>query len=338
MLPVLLAFAALAIDRGILQVRDQEAQDAADAVAHAAAVRLNGSEQGLADARTSASVVASRNEIGLVPVTLDGTSGAVANLELGRWSGTEFFADTTDPQEIAAARARVVRTDIPTVFAYPAFGIQHMAVDGQAVAVAGGVSRMACPLPIAVPDCSLPDMPGLCGADLTFNPDANNGAGWALLGGSRPSASTVRSAINACGLGTVDTSDVVTMNNGTINSGLQTLAKAVSDSSLTWDEEEFGTLPPQSARSGVTRYGHVIDSWIIVFDDTSECTNTTYNGTNLDVTGFVRAVVYDVDTSGAVANRRIRARLGCAIDPGTAGGGGFYGTTTPPRFVAEPYE
>lgn len=338
MLPVLLAFGALAIDRGILQVRDQEAQVAADAVAHAAANSLDGSEEGLEQARSAASTVAARNRVGLEPVALDGQEGPVASLELGRWAGGRFVPGTDDPVTVSAARARVTRTDIPTVFGYPAFGIRYMAVDGTAIAIAGGAGAIECPLPLAVPDCSVPDLPGLCDADLVLNADGDDTVGWALVGQQRPSASTVRAALDACGFGQVSTADTVTLNNGVLTGAMHTLARTVSDSALVWDVDELGELPAQSPRSGVTRYGHVLDGWFIVFHDASACQDTSYNETALPIEGFLRAYVYDVETSGAVEGREIHARLGCAVEADVVGGGGNYGTSAPPRFVEETVE
>lgn len=333
-LSVLLAFAALAIDRSMLQIRDQEAQDAADAVAHAAASKLDGSAQGMAQARSAANAVAQKNKVGLKPVAFGVASGPTARLELGRWTGGQFVADESDPSVVAAARAQINRNDVPTIFGYPAFGVRYLSVSADAVAVSGGVGEMECPLPLAVPDCALPGSGDICGADLTLNPDGTDAGGWAMLGGSRPSAATIRSAIESCGLGEVDTADTVSLNNGSVNSALGALARAVDSSTVEWDSAELGPLPAQSPRSGVSRYGHVLDSWIIVFEDETDCTNTAYNGTSLAVTGFVRAVVYDVDTSGPIADRHVHAMLGCSVESdGDGGGGGFYGTTVPPRFV-----
>lgn len=333
-LPVCLAFGTLAVDRGLLATRHSEAQNGADAVAYAAAGSLDGTSEGIARAYTAAEIVGQRNFIGTSSISSSGTEGAQAVVELGRWDDDTFVADTSDPSTVTSARAVITRSDIRTVFAPVPFGQWTMAVQAEAVAVAGGVGGVDCPLPIAVPDCSVEDLEASCGSSLVLNADKVDTAGWAQIGSTRPSATTVRSALRSCGLGTVTTNDIVTLNNGTISNGLQTLATVINGSTTTWDADELGTIPSQSGRSGVTHYGNVLEGWILVFDDPSDCSATSYSGSSLPITGFVQVVVYDVDTTGPVSSRAIYARMGCGMEDDAQGGGSFYGSTVPPRFVS----
>lgn len=168
-----------------------------------------------------------------------------------------------------------------------------------------------------------------------LNSDNNDNAGWANLGQSRPNATTVRDAITACGLGEVQTADLVSLNNGSINSAMHAMANAVSTSTTSWNTAEFGTQPARSPNSGVCPYGRVLKTHFLVFEDPANCMGTKYNGTSLPVVGFVTAYVYDVDTRGNVNQRTLRARIRCEVDPSAIGGGGFFGTVAPPHLVSE---
>lgn len=337
MLATLFGVGSLGIDRNMLQVRDFEAQNAADAVAHAAARQLDGTSAGMERAISTAQRVAGLNYVGVTPVTL-GAAGApaTASMEFGRWAGDRFVAESTDPRRVNAVRVTVTRLGIPTLFAEPGLGIEELGAEGVSIAVGGGVAQVPCPLPLAIPSCMLPQGELICGFDLVLNADGNDNSGWANLGGSRPSSSSVRSAIESCSLEGVDTTETVTMNNGAVSSAMQVLADAVGDSPILWDDEEWGVMPPQSAQSGVKDYGHVLEGHLIVFDDPANCDGTKFNGANLPVTGFVSGIVYDVDTKGNVNQRRIGVRLVCEVEPNAQGGGGYYGTTAPPHFVVEP--
>ena len=152
----------------------------------------------------------------------------------------------------------------------------------------------------------------------------------AIAGGSRPSAQSVRNAINSCVPG--DISQALSLNNGAINSGSQALADAVSASADVWNTAEWGPIPAQAPRSGVTHYGRVLTSLIYVFNDPTNCVATSYNGTGLDLVGFAEVNVYDVVTSGPLANRQIRMRSTCDTIEGV-GGGGFFGLKVPPSIV-----
>lgn len=336
MLVTIFGLGSLGIDRNLLQVRDVEAQNAANAVAHAAVTRLDGTAAGLDRARESARKLGLLNYVGTSPVAL-GVGGvpATATLQLGRWLNGRFVVDDDDPADVNAVRVVVVRVGIPGVFAGPAFAIEERSVAGESIAVAGGVSYVPCPLPLAVPSCELPHGERICDADLVLGADANDTAGWANLGSSRPSASSIRGAIEDCDLDGVDTTDMVTINDGAIASAVNALADAVSGSTVVRDTPRWGAMPEQSKKSGVNPYGRVLEGHLIVLDDPNDCNGTRFGGASVPVVGFVSGIVYDVDTRGGVDEREIRVRLTCEVERYGLGGGGYFGTTAPPHFVEE---
>lgn len=333
LLPVLFGAAAVSIDRAVLLVRDGETQNAADAMAHAASRQLDGTATGLTRAQAAATRVAQLNMIGQAPLSFSRLTGPRATLFLGRYENGHFVVDTSNPKMVTSAKAVALRRDVPTVFGNIAFSETELMTERNAVAMAGGAGRVDCPLPIAVPSCLLPQPTGICNADLIFNADGNDTAGWARLGSSRPNGSTIGDAINNCGIPSADTVDVVSLNNGEINTALQSLAGAVSNSATLWNSTKYGTIPTQSTKSGVTRYGHVREGYIIVFQDPQNCSGTKYTGTNLPVVGFAKASVYDVDTKGNASSRKVYTKLRCDIAPHAGTGGGYYGLTAPPRLV-----
>lgn len=334
LLPVLFGAAAVSIDRAVLLVRDGETQNAADAMAHAASRQLDGTAAGLTRAQAAATRVAQLNMIGQAPLSFSRLTGPRATLFLGRYENGSFVVDTTNPRMVTAAKAVALRRDVPTVFGNIAFSETELMTERGAVALAGGVGRVDCPLPIAVPSCLLPEPTGICNADLVFNADGNDNAGWARIGSSRPSGSSITDAITACGIPSAGTVDVVSLNNGEINTALKALADAASASPTVWNTTKYGAMPAQSTRSGVTRYGHVKEGYIIVFQDPQNCSGTKYTGTNLPIVGFAKASVYDVDTKGAASTRRVYTKLRCDIAQHAGTGGGYYGLTAPPRLVA----
>lgn len=327
-LAVIFGIAALVIDMGLVRSAQMHVQNAADAAAHGAAARLDGTSTGMANAQATALELVERNPTGVSPLP-DGVNPDTV-VRLGRWQNGAFVEDTTNPATVTAAQVDLARMDLKPWFSAIAFGTDHLAAAAVATAVAGGPGEVRCVLPIAVPDCELPGGAGTCGYDVILNADGNDTGGWALLGSSRPNASTIRSYLDGC----IDASlsNVVTLNNGTVNSALNRLADVVNRQTTYWDTATLGTQPARMARSGINPYGKVLEGEIIVFDDPANCTGTKYNGTSLPLAGFASVVIYDVATSGPVNARAVRMRISCDYDD-ELGGGGFFGTTVPPTLV-----
>lgn len=277
-LPVLLAFAALGVDRFWQETCRMEVQNGVDAVAHGGAMGLDGTVAGFTVARNLAGDVGARNYIAGSPLqVLPGAGIDSYTVNLGRWQNNTFTPDISNPRLVTAVQAIYQRRGLPTFFARPAFGVDALAVQAEAIAVAGGPGVVGCVLPLAIPSCELTMAPDICDVSLTLNPDTNYSGAWAIAGDGRPSAQSVRNAIHTCVPG--DISQALSLNNGAINSGSQALAEAVDVSTEAWNTGEWGPLPTQSARSGVTHYGHVLTSLIYVFNDPTNCVATSYNGT-----------------------------------------------------------
>ena len=110
------------------------------------------------------------------------------------------------------------------------------------------------------------------------------------------------------------------------------MADAINKSPATWTSSKWGTLPKQLTGSAVdkTKYGHVIESQIMVFKDPKNCSSTKMNG-HYDIDGYATAVVYDAVATGAASKRKIAMRIVCETTSAKAGGS-FYGTKVPPQF------
>lgn len=324
---ILLGMAAIAVDLGALRVWQLELHDAAEAGAHAGAARLDGTEEGMANAYATAVDLACDNFVAGAPV-----SPGMLEVELGRYTGGVFTPDTSDPLLVSAVRVRAARSDLDSYFAAAVFGKETLATADDAMALSGGPSQSDCPLPIAIPSCVVEPVAETCNLDIAFGTDGADNAGWALLGDDPPSGAAVKASIDTCIPG--DIVDHVSLMNGSVASAAQALASTVAEQSTVWDAAAWGPLPARSARSGISAadYGHVLWRRVIVFDDPTGCANPRFNGTGYTVTGFATAVVYDVDTTGAVEDRAVRMRIVCD-DSGDPGGGGFFGTWSAPRMV-----
>jgi hypothetical protein len=241
-----------------------------------------------------------------------------------------FEAYTADPGLTTAVKAKAYRGGMGTYFA-GLFGLSTVSAEQYAIAVSGGPSSAECPLPIAVPSCFLPEE-GICGLEVRMADSGVDNAAWALPGSSNPSSSAVSSAITSCSASSA-TTDVLGLNNGQITTVLNTLANAVSNSTEMWDAAEFGVMPARTGNAiSTTKYGHVLRRLGMVYEDPSNCTNSQFNYDGVPILGYVTMVVYDIQSTGSP--KWVKMRIACDEAPETSGGG-FYGTTAPPRMVYE---
>lgn len=312
-LATLLGISALVLDLGHLRSVQEELQSAADASAHAGAGMLDGTESGLVAARQAAVDFGAFNEAGGAPVTLDPTG----DVELGVWDETAAtFTPGGTAETVNAVRAIAAREDVPAWFAAATVGADVLSASADSIAVrfTGGASQVECYLPLAVPSCVIEDLYGVDGVnmvDLVLNPPGVDNVGWAMPGGS-PNADDTRSQIRDCEYGgSVDIGDPIGLGNGVIDAALKELEDAVESSTTTWQEDLWGTLPPQEDCSGINaaKYGNTYESAILVFEDDSYCAGGgSFNGTE-EITGFVWAAVYEVCSKGAAAEKTIKLRL-----------------------------
>jgi Flp pilus assembly protein TadG len=329
-LGVLLGISALVVDLGYLGASQAQLQAATDASSHAGAMQLDGTDDGLANASQAALDLASFNEVAGEPVQLDDTT----DIELGIWDiPTSTFTAGGDTIEINAVRVTARRDDLPAWFANAAFGEEVLAASAVSIAHRQftGAGEVECFIPLAVPGCWIedtgPDQVNFY--DLVLNPVGANNVAWARPE-ANPNGSWLRNQIWNCEYdGNIDVGTSMELNNGVINSALAALAGEVEASSTVWDESKWGPLPPQETRSGISplQYGHTLEGPIAVFENDSYCSSpSAMNGTEA-VSGFVWGAIYEVVTSGKVADRTIKLRLETteAYDMGVAAGGPDYG-------------
>jgi hypothetical protein len=329
-----LGFAAIGIDLTVLKVYDRELANVAEASAHAGAAQLDGTAEGMAAARTSAVSLAGQNTVLGTPMELDANTAndADGDVVLGRLNEDDAFEPTTDPALATAVKATAYRGGFGTYFA-GLFGLSEVSSKQYSIAVAGGPRGAECPLPIAVPTCSLPPE-GVCGLDVVMSDANNDNAAWALPGDANPDANSARDAIDGC-TASSSTTDTLSLNNGQITSVLNTLADAVAASDEYWDSTEFGeAIPTQITQSAIptAQYGKVLRRLGMVYTDPSNCTNSQFNYDGVPIVGYVTMVVYDVRSAGS--DKVVKMRIACDEAPETSGGG-YFGTTAPPRLVVE---
>ncbi|MBN1336268.1 MAG: hypothetical protein JXB39_09930 [Deltaproteobacteria bacterium] len=331
-LVALLGAAALVVDLGYATASKQELQAGADAGAHAGAVFLDGTADGLDVARAAAVDGAAFNEADNSPVVLDPS----ADVTLGRWrisTGT-FDPSESDPRLINAVQVVTGRDDLPAWFSHAVFGRTALSAGVESIAYhsTSGAGEVQCVIPIAIPSCVLYKpgtttfKPDLGEEDFVLNPPGINNIGWAMLGGGTPSADYLVDMMGNCTLGgAVTVSDIVGLNNGEITSALMYLAEQVEASTTRWEDhtypgtEElvFGDLPVQdtfSPYSGIDadKWGNTFEAPIAVIENDEYCDSPSHPFLgDWPIVGFVWGAVYDVVYTGPV-DKTIRMRFDLA--------------------------
>lgn len=328
-LTTLVGFAAFAIDLSAARMSRAQLGNAAEAAAHAGAAKLDGSVEGMVAARNAALALAIENSAEGTPVVLDANTANAADgdVVLGFWSGTAFVP-STDPALVTSVQVIGARDDLRSTFAKVAFEVDALSASDYAIAQAGGPAESPCPMPISLADCEVEAVKDSCNLDMVLNSDRLDNGAWANKGGKQANADDIRDALDTAQCTQASNiGETVTLNNGAINSALKALAKAVNASPNTWDDATMGIQPDAITGSEVTR-GKVLYGQIMIFHDPTNCDGTKYNG-NHDILGYATAVVYDVATG---ADKSVAMRIACDEAP-AQGGGAYFGTTVPPRFV-----
>jgi hypothetical protein len=341
-LTVLLAFAAVVIDVGYGRLVHRQLQDAADAAALAAAARLDGTDDGLEEARATAEWIASENRAAGAPVAIDGATDVV----LGDWDkDAGSFTESDDPEVVDAVQVSA-RIDALRLFIAP------VALDRESIPVSararvfvdhGGAGSAECFIPIGMPACLVDryTLDGLQNVTLKLNPPGIDNVGYARPGAT-PNASWTRSQIGNCtSSGEIEIGDTLGLQNGVVTSALAEFVPAIVNSTTRWDTSKWGALPARDSRSSipVASYGKTYEGIVPVFDGgASYCSGSggTFNGTAA-ITGFVWGAIYEVINSGRAENRTLKMRLDFtrSYDEGTGTGGPDWGVTAdePPRMI-----
>jgi uncharacterized membrane protein len=235
---VMAGFLALSLSAGLLMDTRTQLQLGSDAAALAAAGRLNGTAQGLTNARTAAFRYSDEHFAYGQRLIIDPMSDVV----FGRWHhtagsciatngtcvGFEDFPSgfaTANAGRVTAVRVRNGRdggshnpvVDLP----FGAFmGTPTAAVRSAAVATGPGLGSVDCALPIGVAVCKVRSSRSsddlLCTSPLSFSNDYNDSAGFIAFGGSPANGDRAADFINAGGCAAGDiTLGQVNVQNGT---------------------------------------------------------------------------------------------------------------------------
>lgn len=126
MLTVLMGFGALAMDVSLMRLAQSEAQDVADAAAHAAIVELKATGSATLSEEAAAEVIAVNTVVGGVPQIVD--------VEMGSWSDqSRTFTPGPVSNGVRVSVGRSGGNAVPLLMA-PIFGWDHVNVTGSAVA------------------------------------------------------------------------------------------------------------------------------------------------------------------------------------------------------------
>jgi len=326
----LISFAAFAIDLPYAGLVSDQLQSGVDAAAHAAVMRLDGTEDGMADAEETALAFANHHKAGTSAIDLSRT-----DVRFGAWVDGAFVEEI-DPRYVTAVHIET-RVPVASLVGDIVFERGVESVQRASVGKAGGASAVECFLPIAVPTCLI-DSYGRDGAqqvDLVVNPPGSDNVGWARPV-SKPSARWTRDHILDCTQeGELAVSDEIKLNNGSMDSALREIARSIEAPETTWDAEVWGPLPPQHADSAISAgaYGGTHEGVVALFEDPTYCGGSgRFNESQL-VVGFTWAAIYDVVLEETGADPTIRVRLETNGDHryGTENGGVNYGVQAPSR-------
>jgi Flp pilus assembly protein TadG len=352
-LSVLLGFGALVLNVSYGRYVQQELQNASDAAAHAAVLKLDGTSAGVTNAHNMAVTLAGKNTAAGTYVHLNANLGNDPNGDVvtGYYnSSTNAFTPSMSATTANAVKVRAQISSLNLLFNPMNLpGMEDtVAVSAQTQMTASppsGAGAVNCFIPLAIPECLISYHGGvnaLQNVTLKLNPAGIDNAGWARPFAS-PSASWTTSQINNCNYsGSVAVGDPVYLQNGSVNTAYSDIVTAVQNSTTTWTTSKWGAKPTQPSNSQISpsKWGHTYEGVVMVFDGgSSYCTGSggAFNS-YAPVKAFMWGAVYDV-WSGSASTRTIKMRL----DPmtvhavGTRGGGPDYGIQSvyrPPQMFA----
>jgi hypothetical protein len=329
-----LLFSALVVDLGWAWSHQARIQHINDAVAAAAASRLDNTEAGLISAQKAALEAMTGNDYFGAPALTALYGGDTSTLVWGQFDPeTRIFEQRVDPEDINAVRVSATNNTVPTIFSGIVFGREFLSAGASAVAVTSwdGASEVGCYLPIAVPSCYFTEeeRESYSQRDYVFQPATADNVSWASTEGN-PSAAYLTAQIEGtCTGGLAGIGDTIHLNNGMIQSVLSTLERRMAACTTTWDAEAMGNLPGQNTGSTHQSYGCTFEAPVFVFNaPASYCAggNATFTGSH-QIDGIAWGVVYDIKSGGAAADRNAWVRFDFARwhDMGSAGGGPNYG-------------
>jgi len=355
---VLMGFAALVIDLGYARLVKGQLQSAADAAALAGAQRIDGSEEGLAQARLTAVEIAQTNRARGDALVLDAnlSNDPEGELVLGIWDG-HSFSPSTSAAAVNAVRVTLEEEGLAAIFSSTVWSEGPMSAAVVATALArppqgaGGVEWY---WPFATPDCffetrsddEIEDM------TLVLSPDGADNTGWMAIGETIDAAWARSQLALAASCMTqwyttgevdercdrADVGDLADTSNGTLEAGLADVASLIAKSPIPWDSAIYGAEPARDPNSGVPagKYGRVLVGVFPILDVPDDyCTTGGKWAHAFEVTGFVWGVIYDTTTKGANKTVKIKLDLSHQYSVGDVLGGSDHGVVTlvPPSLV-----
>lgn len=337
----LLGFAAVTIDISYGRVVQQQLQNASEAAARAGTMKLDGTGEGLEEARETAITVAALNFAAGASVVVDDT-----DVTLGSWDdATDTFVASEDPAEIDTVQVRARVSGLDLLVSPAAFARYTMPVSAKSRVMVqrGGASAVSCFIPLAIPDCIL-DREGVDGIQdlkLQLNPAGVDNVGWGRPNG-HPNANWVRDQMGDCEAGgEVAVGDPIGLNNGVISSAIAELDSQIESSSTRWSTAKWGALPTRPSNSNIAtaKYGNTYEGPIMVFDGGPGYCTGSGGKFNQDepLVAFLWAAVYDITGNGSKTNLSVRIDTSGSYDYGTAAGGPDYGVSFngSPRLVRD---
>jgi len=342
---VLLGFTAYTVDVAVLHLAHQQLRHGVDSAALAGASHLDGTPEGLEQARASAIATGGANSVRGMPIALDD-----AALTFGHWDHEAgVFSPGGGIERMNALQVQRTVANVPTPFAGAAFGLASTDVDASSVAVRPlpePISRAECFLPIAVPSCQLAGIEGgpVGVLQLQLANDAADNAAWAHPDGAN--ASNIRSALEDAASGecegaypVVAEGDDLPVTNGVESSSLHELRRLLRMSDAAWEDDLWGAKPPRDPDSSLTDVQYptngVIQGPIPVVDDGGGMCSAIKFNQSMPVERLAWGVIFDV-YQGPGQHKGVQMLIDFEHDfesPGTQPGSGNVLARPPGRLV-----
>jgi len=274
-IPTIIGSGAVSVDLSYQKVARTELQAVADIAAMAGTDKLDGTDQGVVDARDSAMRAAHRNSVAGQLVSLSDK-----DLQLGAWDTRVGQLDPNATSDLVdSVQVRANRDDLRASFAELVYKNGRLAVSGASTGFNpddDAPSQVGCYLPIAIPSCLFDRYTEyeLNTMTLTVNSDRVDNAGWGRVG-DLPNANWSRDQLWNCEQdGIISVDDEVGLQNGVVASALKEVGNVIKVSETSWDSDRWGPIPERMAGSELSAsdYGRTLEGAIIVFQaDESFC-------------------------------------------------------------------
>lgn len=318
-LAALLSFGALAVDVAFVRVVNAQLQGSIDAAVLGGAGYLDGTPEGVVNARVGAAYFGNANPV-------SGFAFAEEDVKVGIWTEEDGFVEYSGtPNAADAAQINALRVDaehggITSILAGAAFGITTLSTRASSLAVRemrGKASEVECYLPIALPDCNFPTTPTENPAPIhiTFGTALSDNVAWAHP--TNANGPNVQSQLNGFCTGSIAVGDDINVKNGVASSLVSYVAGILNNSGngtpLPWPAENFPAGPPSPRElplafeasdtlvNGV-EWGTVIGGPIALIamgGTPGSCAGSSNFNQDREITGFTYGFIYDARDGSA---------------------------------------